>query len=79
MTAIASQSLAAGHVANFEVMLKAARAKDLCLVQCTDAKTGEPVATICMVNRDVEGNVEFAPVARMFNSNPYKELLPPSI
>lgn len=72
-------ALAQGHLANFKTMLKAARAKDLALIQCTDAKTGEPVATICMVNQDAEGNVEFAPVARMFNTNPFEELLPPSI
>lgn len=75
----ASPALAPGHVANFNTMLQAARNKDLCLIQCTDAKTGEPVATICMINQDAEGNVEFAPVARMFNTNPYEELLPPNI
>lgn len=74
-----SPALAPGHVANFNNLLRAARAQDLALVQCTDAKTGDAVATICMVNRDVEGNVEFAPVARLFNTNPYEDLLPPSI
>lgn len=75
----ASPALSAGHQANFTNLLRAARAKDLALMQCTDAKTGEPVATICMVNRDAEGNVEFAPVAKLFNTNPYEELLPPNI
>ncbi|MFM1990253.1 MAG: hypothetical protein RJA99_3210 [Pseudomonadota bacterium] len=75
----ASTTLAPGHVANFKAMLRAALNKDLALIQCTDAKTGEPVPTICMVNKDAEGNVEFMPVARMFNTNPYQELLPPSI
>lgn len=78
MTA-ASPALAAGHVANFNTMLAAARAKDLCLVSCTDVNTGEPVATVCLVNRDAEGNVEFTPVAKLFNTNPFEELLPPSI
>lgn len=75
----ASPTLAAAHVANFNTMLKAARSKDLCLIQCTDARTGDPVATVCMVNQDAEGNVELAPVAKLFNTNPYEELLPPEV
>ena len=75
----ASPALAPGHVANFNNLKRAAINHDLALMQCTDAKTGDAVATICMVNRDAEGNVEFAPVAKLFNSNPYEELLPPSI
>ncbi len=74
-----ASALPQAHVANFNTMLKAAANKDLALIQCTDAKTGEPVATICMVNQDAEGNVEFQPVAKMFNTNPFEELLPPNI
>jgi hypothetical protein len=76
---VVSPALAAGHVANFNTMLQAAKNSDLALVQCMDAKTGKPVAAVCMVNRDAEGNVEFMPVAKLFDTNPYKELLPPSI
>jgi hypothetical protein len=75
----ASPALSAGHKANFNNLLRAAKNRDLALMSCTDASTGEPVATVCMVNRDAEGNVAFAPVAKLFNSNPYEELLPPSI
>lgn len=75
----ASPALSEGHKANFNNLLLAAKNRDLALVSCTDAKTGDPVATVCMVNRDAEGNVEFAPVAKLFNTDPYKELLPPSI
>jgi hypothetical protein len=75
----ASPALSAGHKANFNNLLRAAKNQDLALMQCTDASTGEPVATVCMVNRDAEGNVEFAPVAKLFNTNPYEELLPPNI
>lgn len=71
--------LSAGHKANFNNLVRAAKNGDIALMQCTDAKTGEEVAAVCMVNRDAEGNVEFAPVAKLFNSNPYEELLPPNI
>jgi Family of unknown function (DUF6117) len=75
----ASHALAPGHVANFKPLLKAARNEDLALIQCTDSATGDPVATICMVNQDAEGNVDFVPIAKLFNTNPYEELLPPPI
>lgn len=79
MTTAASPALAPGHTANFNNLLRAARNRDLALVSCTDAKTGEPVAAICMVNIDPDGTVDMVPVARMFNTNPYEELLPPNI
>jgi hypothetical protein len=75
----ASPAVTPGHVARFDSMLKAAHRNELALIPCTDVKTGDPVAAICMVNCDAEGNVDFVPVARMFNSNPKKELLPPNI
>lgn len=67
------------HKVNFETLLQAARAGDLCIVQCTDAKTHDPVTAICAVNRDAENNIELAPIARFFNGNPYEQLIPPSV
>ena len=79
MTATASPTPAPGHRTNFDTLMRAAKRGDLALVSCTDAKTGEPAAAICVVNHEPNGAVDLVPVARMFNSNPYEELLPPDI
>lgn len=79
MTATAAPELSPAHRANFNTMQRAAKAGDLALVSCTDAKTGDPVAAICIVQYDKHGNVDLTPVARMFNTNPYEELLPPEL
>lgn len=71
--------LAPGHVNNFNLLLDAARNKDLALIQCTDAVTGASVATVCCVNHFDDGSVEFAPIAKLFNNNPYEELKPPAL
>ena len=71
-------SLLKGHVANFKTLSQAFENDDVALMECTDAKTGESIAVICMVNR-VAGDIEFVPVARMFNGNPYEEVVPPTI
>jgi hypothetical protein len=70
-------SLAQGHIANFKTLSKAFENDDVALMECTDVNTGEAVAVICMVNR-MDGDIAFVPVARMFNGNPYEELVPPT-
>lgn len=66
-----------GHKANFETLKRAAGADDLALMECVDAKTGEPVTAICAVHRGGQEYV-FTPLAKMFAGNPYKELVPPT-
>lgn len=68
-----------GHRANFDTMKRAAGNGDLALMECTDAATGEPVFVVCMTQREDDGAVSFVPVARMFDGNPYDEVLPPSV
>jgi len=70
-------SLLQGHIANFKTLSKAFDNDDVALMECTDVNTGEAVAVICMVNR-MEGDIAFVPIARMFNGNPYEELIPPT-
>lgn len=67
-----------GHRKNFETMLRAARDGALALIECLDAKTGVPVYTICMMGRAENGDYMTAPVARLFEGNPYEELTPPT-
>jgi hypothetical protein len=60
----------------FQVLQDACDNHDLALMQCTEVKTGNPVDVICAVNRLPDGGAEFVPLARMFDGNPYDELLP---
>lgn len=64
--------------ANFETLQRASRQGDLCLVECRDAATGQPVFALCAVNYDGE-TVDLAPLARLFAGNPYEELVPPGL
>ena len=65
-----------GHERNFDTLLRAADESNLALMECTDTVTGKPVVVICAVNR-VGGGYQFVPLARMFDDNPYNEVLPP--
>ena len=63
---------------NFETLERAFKNDDVCLVACTDAATGKLVPTICMVNVHPDSQeIELVPVAKMFTSNPYDEVIPP--
>lgn len=64
------------HRTNFKTMMRAADDGNLALMECNDAKTGEPVFTVCMVGRAGNGDYVFTPVAKMFDGNPYEELTP---
>ena len=66
-----------GHKANFETLKTAASNGDLVLMDCKDAKTKARVAVVCAVWQDAEGQYNFVPLARMFNGNPYKAVIPP--
>ena len=46
-------------------------------MECKDKTTGKEVAVICGVQRSGDGMVEMVPMAKMFNGNPYDELLSP--
>jgi hypothetical protein len=71
-------TISKGHKANFETLKKAADNGDLALMECVDAKTGKPVIAVCAVNR-VGDEFEFVPMAKMFDGNPYDELVPPML
>jgi len=67
-----------GYKANFETMRKAFENGEVCLMECTDAKTGAMVVAVCAVQREADGDFTMIPVAKMFDGNPYEELLPPN-
>lgn len=64
---------------NFETLLRAAANKDLALMECHDAKTRRPVYTVCAMQREKNGDVSAVPLAKLFDGNPYEELLPPQL
>lgn len=66
-----------GYKANFETITKAAKNNDLALVECKDKSTGKTVIAVCAIH--VEGQeYVMTPLAKMFDGNPYEELIPPS-
>lgn len=68
--------IAKGHRTNFETLKQAFANGDVALMECRDAKTGQPVVVLCMVGHD-NGEYVFTPAAKFFDSDPYEELEPP--
>lgn len=64
------------HKTNFNTLLKAAAAGKLVLIDAVDVKTGEPVAVIAASNDPVDGKVQLAPLAKLFDGNAYEEVVP---
>ena len=70
-------ALLPGHKLNFETLQQAMLARDAALLDCRRIGSGEQVAAICAVNRQADGSIEFVPLAKLFDGNPYEEILPP--
>ena len=69
-------ALKRGDAANFETLRRAFQAGDVALVETTD-QTGRYIAVICAVNVDDRG-IQMVPLARMFEGNPFEELVDPT-
>ena len=65
------------HSPNFETLRAAFQNNDVALLECQLKTTGEAVAVVVAVNRDVD-EFTFVPIAMMFNGNPYQCLNPPN-
>lgn len=63
---------------NFETLRRAAEAGDLGLMECSDAKTGEPRYVICAVGRADNGDYVVTPFRHLHDGNPFEEYLPPT-
>jgi hypothetical protein len=70
--------IAKGYKANFETLCRAIENGDVCLMECNDAVTGKPVMVVCAVQRDGD-SFEMMPLAKLFDGNPYEELIPPTM
>lgn len=66
-----------GHRANFQTLLRAAEQGDLVLMECTDARTGEPRYVICAVGRDESGYL-LTPFGHLHDGNPYEAYVSPA-
>lgn len=69
--------LSAGDRANFDTLLRAVRAGDAALVECTTHDRNKPVSVICAVQSTTDGEIELVPLAQLFRNNPYELLQPP--
>ena len=73
-------AIAKGYKANFETLLKAMANGDALLMECKDAKTGKPVVVVCACYQDDKTEeIVTVPLAKLFEGNPYEELIPPEI
>ena len=62
-----------GARANFDTLLRAARAGDLALRDCLDAQTREPRYVVCAVGRDGSDFV-FTPFGHLAPDNSYEAI-----
>ncbi len=63
--------------ANFETLVKAAKAGDLALMECTEVASGETRHVLCAVGRD-HGDYVMTPFGHLAPGNPYDTYVPPA-
>lgn len=63
--------------ANFETLVKAAKAGDLALMECTEVASGETRYVLCAVGRDGD-NYVMTPFGHLAPGNPYEAYIPPA-
>ena len=66
------------YVNNFKTLCRAIDNADVALLECTDAATGKKVVAICAVSHK-NGDYAMVPIAKLFDGDPYKELIPPPV
>lgn len=66
-----------GPRANFETLIKAAKAGDLALMECTEVASGETRYVLCAVGRDGD-NYVMTPFGHLAPGNPYEAYIPPT-
>jgi hypothetical protein len=73
-------TIAKGYQKNLSTLARAIINGDAGLMECTDVETGKPVVIICAFehNPDTE-EVTTIPLAKMFDGNPYDQLIPPNL
>ena len=67
--------------ANFATLMKAAKAGDLALMECTEAQSGETRYVLCAVGREPDrdgGDYVMTPFGHLAPYNPYEAYIPPA-
>jgi Family of unknown function (DUF6117) len=72
-------SIASGYINNFDTLCHAMERGEVGLLECKDAKTGQTVIALCAVQTDSDRSVSMIPLAKLFDGNPYEELIPPEV
>lgn len=72
------RTIVEGHKKNFQTLIDAIKNDQVCIMDCKLRETGEPVATICVINETAGGEIEMVPFAAFFNGNPFELLSPPN-
>jgi hypothetical protein len=76
---MSERTVCKAHARNLEALVRAAKNGDLALVECRERSTGKPVAVLCCLDTEEDGEtVNIVPFARMFDGNPYEQLDPPN-
>ena len=70
-------ALREGEEVIFNVLLRAAKNRDLCLMSATRKSDGKKVALVCAMNRDGEDYCP-APLAVLIEGNPYEDFDDPT-
>lgn len=66
--------LSPAEVGNFQTLQQAVRDQRIALMRCTNRLTGQHVSVICAVNPGPNEEIEFVPLAKLFDGNPYDEV-----
>lgn len=64
-----------GHKTNFETLQVAIQEGDACILETYERLSGKPAVLVCATFEDNEQGVNFVPLARMFDGNPYEEFV----
>ena len=62
----------------FNTILEAASEHRLCLVECSDRKTGKKVSVLCESWTE-NGIVQLNPLGKLFSRSPFNEVTPPGV
>lgn len=60
----------------FATILAGARDQALCVTECFNIASGKREYVLC-VHQLVDGAIEYQPLAKLFQGNPYNEVTPP--
>ena len=65
------------HIRALANVIRAVDQRGLIPVVCKDAVTGAPITALAAIQEDHNGTVKMVLLAKLFDNDPYKELMPP--